>query len=173
MYKKITAALLLSVMCFFSFGCHGNYALFRKLNTWNGTLGNKWVNSVVHIILWIIPVYGICLIVDFLVLNTVQFWTGSNPLAMAEGEKEVQIVNNEGTTYEITATRNRFDVKGIEGVKAGVQTSLIFDEESLTWFVEGNGERVELSKIDSMKPELMHVNMPDGTQVTVNVNEQM
>ena len=74
-------------------GCYGSNALFNKLHDWNGTLGNKWLNSIVHFFMMVIPVYPISLcLVDGLVLNTVEFWTGSNPLASGETyyEKDAQ-----------------------------------------------------------------------------------
>ena len=79
--KKAILALLCAGILVLS-GCHGSYGLTKKLLRWNGTLGNKWLNSCVHFLLWVVPVYEVSIgLVDFLVLNTVEFWTGSNPLA--------------------------------------------------------------------------------------------
>lgn len=74
-------------------GCYGKNACFEKLHQWNGTLGNKWLNSIVHFFLMVFGVYPICLgLIDGLVLNTVEFWTGSNPLAAGDSyfEKDAQ-----------------------------------------------------------------------------------
>ena len=81
--KKGIITLLCAGMIVLS-GCYGKYACFNKLLAWNGTLGNKWLNSIVHFAMNVIPVYGIAIFVDWLVLNTVEFWTGSNPLAAGE-----------------------------------------------------------------------------------------
>ena len=79
--KKGIITLLCAGMIVLS-GCYGKNACFNKLHDWNGTLGNKWINSIVHFFLNVFPVYMICLgLVDGLVLNTIEFWTGSNPLA--------------------------------------------------------------------------------------------
>ena len=85
-------------------GCYGSFALTKKLHDWNGTLGNKWLNSCVHFVLWVIPVYGICIWVDWLVLDTIEFWTGSNPLAGntyyekdAQGNQVAAVKNADGT----------------------------------------------------------------------------
>lgn len=85
-------------------GCYGSFALTKKLHDWNGTLGNKWINSCVHFVLWVIPVYGICIWVDYLVLNTIEFWTGSNPVASntyyekdAQGNQVAAVKNADGT----------------------------------------------------------------------------
>ena len=109
--KKGIVTLLCAGMIVLS-GCYGSNACFNKLHDWNGTLGNKWLNSIVHFFLLIFPVYGICLfLVDGLVLNTVEFWTGSNPLASGDSyfEKDAQgntiaaVKNSDGTmSVEVT-----------------------------------------------------------------------
>ena len=91
--KKAIAALLCASVLVLS-GCHGSYGLTKKLLRWNGTLGNKWLNSCVH--------FGL---VDWLVLNTVEFWTGSNPLAAddsyyqkdEQGNSVAAVKNEDGT----------------------------------------------------------------------------
>ena len=90
--KKGIVTLLCAGMIVLS-GCYGKNACFNKLHDWNGTLGDKWINSIVHFFLFWLPIYGICLfLVDGLVLNTVEFWTGSNPLASGDSyfEKDAQ-----------------------------------------------------------------------------------
>ena len=91
--KKGIITLLCAGMIVLS-GCYGKYACFNKLLAWNGTLGNKWLNSIVHFAMWVIPVYGIATFVDFLVLNTVEFWTGSNPLAAGDSYYEQDAQGN-------------------------------------------------------------------------------
>lgn len=93
-------------------GCYGSNAAFNKLHNWNGSLGDKWINSVVHFVMFVIPVYWICLgLVDGLVLNTIEFWTGSNPLASgdtyfekdAQGNQVAAVKNADGTlSMEVT-----------------------------------------------------------------------
>ena len=62
-----------------STGCYGSYGAYHKLHKWNATVGDKWANSGVHLALWIIPVYELAILGDFLVFNTVEHFTGSNP----------------------------------------------------------------------------------------------
>ena len=52
----VSAVLASSVM--FS-SCIGSYALFNKVLEWNGGISNKWVNELVYICFWILPVYEI------------------------------------------------------------------------------------------------------------------
>jgi hypothetical protein len=56
--------------------CYGSYSAFHAVHRWNGhASGNKIVNSAIHLGLWIIPVYEICLTADFLIFNTIEFAT--------------------------------------------------------------------------------------------------
>lgn len=109
--KKAIVTLLCAGMIILT-GCYGSNACYNKLHDWNGTLGNKWLNSIVHFVMLVIPVYWIVFgLVDILVLNTVEFWTGSNPLASGDSyfEKDAQgnsiaaVKNADGTmSVEVT-----------------------------------------------------------------------
>lgn len=62
-------------------GCYGSYAATKRLNAWNGkATGDKLANSAIHLGLWILPVYPLAILGDFLIFNNVEFVTGSNPL---------------------------------------------------------------------------------------------
>lgn len=131
MKKGIAALICASVITLT--GCYGSYACFHKLHKWNGTLGNKWLNSIVHFAMNVIPVYGIAFFVDWLVLNTVEFWTGSNPLAAgdsyfeqddqgnsiaavknADGSMTATITTAKGETAKITLQRDANVVRALD-----------------------------------------------------------
>jgi len=58
-------------------GCYGSYGAFNAVHHWNGhATGNKVANSAIHLGMWIVPVYPICLLGDFLVFNNIEFITG-------------------------------------------------------------------------------------------------
>ena len=83
----VGAAMLLQMQ-----GCYGKFALTRKLYAWNGTLGDKWINSLATFALIAVQVYSVAGIVDYVVLNTMEFWTGKNPVTLKDGEKDVKVV---------------------------------------------------------------------------------
>jgi nucleoside diphosphate kinase len=66
-------------------GCYGSFNLTKKVYQFNGSLGNKWVKSLVQFVFGG-PVYGVTTTIDVLVLNVIEFWTGSNPVAAAQGQ---------------------------------------------------------------------------------------
>ena len=143
-------------------GCYGNFALTKKVYKWNGSLGNKWINSIVMVGLNIIPVYSATLFIDGAILNLIQFWTGSNPVAMQPGEKETQTVAVNGKTYILTATQNHLEVALQEpGVKP---VEMNYDPDQQAWLVvtevgskkiaEHNGDELTLFLADGSRQTL-------------------
>ena len=75
----MTAALALA-----GSSCYGQFALTKKLHAWNGSFGNKFLSTLLFWVFVLLPVYEVTLLVDAWILNLIEFWTGSNPLAMNE-----------------------------------------------------------------------------------------
>jgi hypothetical protein len=150
-------------------GCYGNFNLTRKVYAWNGSLGDKWIKSVVMFVLFVIPVYGVAGLVDYVLLNTIEFWTGSNPVTLRAGEKEVQIVQWKGGEYKLTATTNRLDVEEITVGKQGRTASLIFDIRTQSWIAASGASRntiIEMVGEDGQIANLIH---PDGHKQRVEL----
>lgn len=88
MMKPLAVAVIAGSMLT---GCMGKFALTGNLYDWNKKVdGNRWVQEGVFLGLAVIlPVYGLTLLVDGIVLNSVEWWTGSNPVAQAGEQKSV------------------------------------------------------------------------------------
>ena len=62
-------------------GCYGPFNLTRRLYQWNGQAGStKWEKEFVFILLAWLPVYGLTMLGDAVVFNSMEFWTGKNPV---------------------------------------------------------------------------------------------
>jgi hypothetical protein len=80
------AALCASVLAVHASGCFGSFSLTRKIYDINqGISENKFVRWLVFLAFTILPVYGVGTFVDAVVLNSLEFWTGSNPLGGGGG----------------------------------------------------------------------------------------
>jgi len=102
--KRITALLLsLSVALLSLQGCYGKMALTRKVYALNGSIQDKFVRSLVTWAFIIVPVYGISALVDFVLFNTIEFWSGKNPVA--QGEKEFRFAS-QGDVYQVKAQKS-------------------------------------------------------------------
>jgi len=75
---KRLAPLVLAATLASSAGCYGSYGAFHAVHKWNGHATNsKVANSAIHLGLWILPVYELVFLGDFLIFNNVEFVTGS------------------------------------------------------------------------------------------------
>jgi hypothetical protein len=108
----------------------------------------------------IIPVYGLFFVGDVFIFNVIEFWSGSNPIAMAEGEFETQIVEHNGTKLEMKASKNRFEIEILDGDRKGERVDLVYKPSEKSWnAVKQNGELIKLSSIED---GLIVYHLPDG-----------
>jgi len=62
-------------------GCFGSFGATNALHDWNkGVSSSKWLQWLVFLVLIILPVYGLFILADALVLNTIEFFSGKNPV---------------------------------------------------------------------------------------------
>ena len=82
-------------------GCIGkshSFCMFNGILKWNKSASdNEWGNELIFLGLNIIPVYGISLFADVIVFNSIDFWTGENPL-----QSLVAGTDPQGNPYTIT-----------------------------------------------------------------------
>jgi len=106
-------------------GCYGKFALTKKIYQVNGQVNDRFLRSGLTWVFIIVPVYPIAALVDFIAFNTIEFWSGSNPVASSE--KDFQYVMGEDT-FKIHATKtgDMVDYTINHHTKAGlVDTTLI------------------------------------------------
>lgn len=142
--------------------CIGSFGLTQKLMTWNKNIGNKFVNELVFIAFWIVPVYEVSALADILVINSIEFWSGDNPVAhkgkkVVEGQNGRYLVDCDGQGYTIT--------------NLGDKKSMRFDYHSAdqSWWVSAQGKTVKLFSFVDDK----HVSMlqADGTYSVVTLSQ--
>ncbi|HHU58418.1 MAG TPA: DUF3332 domain-containing protein [Bacteroidales bacterium] len=148
--------------------CIGSFKLTNNLYNWNNSVGEKFVNEVVFLAMLIVPVYEVTLFIDGVILNTIEFWTGSNPIAMEEGASESQIVEQNGVAYEVTASQNRFDFVQLSGDNAGEAGALVFNPEENSWSYEGENESYKLVQLEDN--DQAKVFFPNGASVKVSAD---
>ena len=74
-------------------GCYGKFALTRKIYQVNGQVSERHLRSALTWVFIIIPVYQVAALADFIAFNTIEFWSGTNPVA--EGSKSFQYTDGE------------------------------------------------------------------------------
>ncbi len=164
--KKLAICTLLSVSVLFS-SCLGSFSAFNGLRDWNdGLTDSKFLDNLIFWVLNIIPVYGLFFIGDVLIFNVIEFWSGSNPLAMNDDDRETQIVEKDGSTFEMTATKNRFQIKVIDGKRKGEKLDLVYSPSQKSWSaIKPNGEVIKLSSFEN---GFYVVHLPEGEKVKID-----
>ncbi|MGL4852702.1 MAG: DUF3332 domain-containing protein [Phocaeicola sp.] len=160
--KMMAACLCLSGSLLFS-SCIGSFALWNNLKDWNNTIGNKFVNELVFIAFNIVPVYPIAAIADMLVINSIEFWSGSNPMASIGETKEVQ---GENGNYLVTTNENGYTI-----AKEGESSvDLTYNTANKTWSASSEGESCDLVTLNENGSATLY--MGDGTSMTVMPDAQ-
>jgi len=81
--KRMRAFGAAIVVCATVAGCYGPFNLTKNLHKWNGQLSqNRWVVEGVFLGLTVLPVYEFSALGDAIIFNSVQFWTGKNPIQL-------------------------------------------------------------------------------------------
>ncbi len=155
-FKRNSVILLFVIVMTLMSGCYGNFALTRKLYNWNGSVEDKFAQSVVGWGLVILPVYQTAMFIDVVGLNLIEFWEGENPLAMNIGDIDSQIITTDKGRYELIATQNRFDLVSLEGESVGDYMSLIYSPEREEWSLENDGNSQVVAKFHGKTVEIIY-----------------
>jgi Domain of unknown function (DUF3332) len=123
---------LAAIILFIQTGCIGSFKLTQTVLHYNRSISEKFVSELVFLVFCIIPVYEISIIIDALILNLVEFWTGTSPMAMLPGQVETQQIAFNGKQYIVTATHNRFHAVSLDGK---FKQDLVYNEKSATWSI--------------------------------------
>lgn len=131
---KLTLAIAITLACSMTFSsCIGSFALTNKVLSWNKQIGSKFVNELVFVAFWILPVYEISAIADVLVINTIEFWSGSNPVSA----NSTKVVDGKDARYLVQQDSKGYTIKNLND---NTEVRFAFDATDNSWSVELNGE---------------------------------
>ena len=84
--RRVILVTALCASLFGTTGCFGSFVTLQRLYHWNMTVeSNKFARWGIFMATIIVPVYPSATIFDLIFTNTVEFWTGHNPMAANEG----------------------------------------------------------------------------------------
>ena len=161
MKKLFLTAALAALLCSSMTSCMGKFALTRNLYAWNEQISNKFINELVFFAFWVLPVYEVCGIADLFVLNTIEFWSGDNPMTAS-----TKVVDTDNGRYLVVCDGQGYDIT-LEGTDQKYR--LDFCQDTRTWSVQiDNNEYPLLTFVDDS-----HVSVPsaDGQWQTVELSQ--
>jgi hypothetical protein len=89
--KKLAACFL--ILAFVFTGCTGSFKVTKAVYHFHREQKEKFVDELLFLGCVILPVYGIAMLADAIILNTVEFWTGRNPMT-STGDTQNTIAQN-------------------------------------------------------------------------------
>lgn len=114
---------------------------------------NKFVNAVVGFVLGAVC-YPVCFLVDSLVLNTIEFWNGENPLRSSIG-KTKNVMGQDGRLYAVKTLKNGYEITSSNGEV----TLFTYNKENNSWSMTQNGLTKEIFRFNE-----------DGKSIKVDMN---
>lgn len=163
MKKRFLTVAMITALCgsLFLSSCIGSFQLTNKLLSWNRSISNKFVNELVFIAFWVLPVYEVAGLADFLVINSIEFWSGENPVACGT----YKIEGRNGELFLVECDGKGYTVKNQQD---GTEFRFDFNQVTNEWSTELNGEKyVFLQYIDDTHVALP---TPDGNSITVETS---
>jgi uncharacterized protein DUF3332 len=100
--SRSTRMIALSLLCTLgSSGCFGTFSTLHKVYEWNRSVdSNKWAQWGVFAVTMIVPIYPSATIFDLIFTNSVEFWSGRNPMA-AESTKTIHTETGEDVSLRL------------------------------------------------------------------------
>lgn len=159
---KTMVCLMASGLLFSS--CIGSFSLFNHLVQWNKkATNNKMLNELIFII--ISPAYAVCSFADALVLNTIEFWSGSNPLASNIGKTQ-SVMGGDGKMYAVKTLKNGYQITTPEGAVS----LFTYNKKKNSWSMTVDGKTTEIFRFND--DGTIQANLSNGQKIHVPVSEE-
>ena len=101
-HRTVAAILAATFIGITASSCIGSFALTNKLLSWNRQIDSKFVNELVFIAFWILPVYEVSALADVIVINSIEFWSGNNPVTASAKT----VTGTDGQKYLVESDAN-------------------------------------------------------------------
>lgn len=125
--RMLVAVAAMSVV---TTGCFGSFQMTRDVYSWNQKVGdNKWSKELVFLLIGpIVPVYGVAVFLDAVFVNSIEFWTGKNPMTSS-----INVTEKDGRKV---VQRLQSDAKGRSEI---IEVSTAAGPQSTTTLFQGTG----------------------------------
>ncbi|HXX76192.1 MAG TPA: DUF3332 family protein [Nitrospiraceae bacterium] len=128
--------------------CYGPFNLTRNVYHWNseikgsGEVNEKWMKEFVFFGMIIIPVYMISALLDAFIFNSLQFWTGNNPVKISRGpDGQIEAVQFRDQTIHVAwSDDHRSAAVTYRQDGQVIKTALIVEDGNGYRLTEGSGQ---------------------------------
>jgi hypothetical protein len=133
--RKIVAGTVLAGFMTLNTACYGPFNLTKNVYHWNsgikgsGEVNDKWMKEFVFFGMIVVPVYMFSALLDAFIFNSIQFWSGDNPVKATDagGAGSIQVVHLGDLTVTMdegkTGTTVTYERNGIIERRATIVSS--------------------------------------------------
>jgi hypothetical protein len=134
--NRITAAMVVGSFLTVTTACYGPFNLTRNVYHWNsgikgsGEVNEKWMKEIVFFGMIVIPVYMFSALLDAFIFNSIQFWSGDNPVKATDAGRNgaTRVVRLGGITVTMVesdqGTTVTYERNGIVERRATIETKV-------------------------------------------------
>lgn len=89
--RTVRTGIVLACVMTLNTACYGPFNLTKNVYHWNsgikgsGEVNDKWMKEFVFFGMIVVPVYMFSALLDAFIFNSIQFWSGDNPVKAAHG----------------------------------------------------------------------------------------
>jgi hypothetical protein len=105
------------------------------------------------------------------VLNLIEFWAGSNPLALNSDIELHKMFENNGKIYEVTMGKGVITIAQSKGPDAGKKIALVCKQDASAWYLSDGKTSRMVASFDPKPLNDVNLYHPDGKVVSKNINE--
>ncbi len=135
------------MLCLVLCSCVGPFNLTANVLHWNNSMesGKGWIEEIVFIVFVWVPVYGICILGDALIFNSIEFWGGDNPIVGPPDWRDTRVESAKSPALAVVKNdRGGADVRDATG-----QVVLSSEVQPDGSVVFRNAQGVEVSRFSS------------------------
>lgn len=152
--------LLAAFLPLASNGCFGNFHLTQKIYGFNQSVSqDKWVRWLAFLVMIALPVYEFGFWLDALFFNSIEFWTGKNPVAFAPGTTHVVTGPDGATARLVVLGPDRAELELRDGSGRIHRLVLVREGDAVAALDEFGRELARVARLDG---ERVAVRAPAG-----------
>jgi hypothetical protein len=124
MTKALASLLIVAVL---ATGCTGPFNLTKKVYNFHRSQTDKWADELCFLLVVLTPVYGLATLGDAIIFNSIEFWTGNNPISVASDKKAAPRLVENGKHKALMAYDTKTDQVKLTTLSTQQQNNLVFE----------------------------------------------
>ena len=113
------------LLCFVSTGCTGSFNLTKKVYNFHRSQSDKWQDELMFLVCVLVPIYGVSTFADAIVFNSIEFWTGKNPVEMSKADGNQKVVKDKKGVATLSFNNDKQQMTILSKTAAGEKTVIL------------------------------------------------